>query len=269
MSTLADRYLRLQPGSEAPNGVARFDASRRDAAELRLALLHDDVHEPGRLISILVDDGLPPNRGVLSLGRVGELAACSAEVIVFAADVHRPSGLAALRALRRHAPDSRTVVIARDGKNRSGRQALNAGADAFVLEQHASDALGPAIRAVIAGFVCVPRVDRRLVAKPAFSHRERQVLELLVAGMTNAQIAERLYLSESTIKSHVASAFAKLGVRSRKDAAAILLDPAEGLSGIALMSTSANLDTEPAALTRVGDYVPLARSATDSRRYRP
>ena len=239
MSTVAHRALRLQPQPEAPDHVARLDSKGRDTAELRLALVHDDVHEPGSLISVLVGEGLPPNTGVLSLGRVGELATRSVDVIVFAADVHRPAGLAALRALRSHAPLARTVVIARDGKNGPARQTLNSGADAFVLEQHASDALAPAIRAVVAGFVCVPRAARRLVAKPAFSHRERQVLELIVAGMTNAQIAGRLYLSESTVKSHVASAFAKLGVRSRKDAAAILLDPAEGLSGIALMSASA------------------------------
>jgi two-component system NarL family response regulator len=239
MSTLAHRALRLQPEPEALERVARLDAKGREGAELRLALVHDDVHEPGSVISILVGEGLPPNMGVLPLGRVGELAARSVDVVVLAADVYRPSGLAALRALRSHAPVARIVVIARDGKNGSARQTLNSGADAFVLEQHALGTLAPAIRAVVAGFVCVPRMARRLVAKPAFSHRERQVLELIVAGMTNAQIAGRLYLSESTVKSHVASAFAKLGVRSRKDAAAILLDPAEGLSGIAFMSASA------------------------------
>jgi DNA-binding CsgD family transcriptional regulator len=79
----------------------------------------------------------------------------------------------------------------------------------------------------------------RLVAKPTFSHREKEILELLVAGMTNRQIGDRLYLAESTVKTHVAAAFAKLGVRSRKDAAAILLDPAEGLAPTALPSDAA------------------------------
>jgi DNA-binding CsgD family transcriptional regulator len=79
----------------------------------------------------------------------------------------------------------------------------------------------------------------RLVAKPTFSHREKEILELLVAGMTNRQIGDRLYLAESTVKTHVAAAFAKLGVRSRKDAAAILLDPAEGLASTALPADAA------------------------------
>ena len=51
---------------------------------------------------------------------------------------------------------------------------------------------------------------------------------------TNHEIAARLFLTESTVKSHLASAFEKLGVRSRKDAAALLLDPEEGLQQTAL-----------------------------------
>jgi DNA-binding NarL/FixJ family response regulator len=114
------------------------------------------------------------------------------------------------------------------------RQTLNAGADALVPESEIKRSLAPVVRAVMAGFVCTPRWARRLVAKPSFSHREKEVLELLVVGLTNRQIASRLYLAESTVKSHLASAFAKLGVRSRKDAAALLLDPAEGLAATAL-----------------------------------
>ena len=74
-----------------------------------------------------------------------------------------------------------------------------------------------------------PRKLHRCLFKPAFSHRERQVLALVVRGFGNRQIAARLFLAESTVKSHLASAFQKLGVRSRKEAAALLMDPDEGL----------------------------------------
>jgi DNA-binding NarL/FixJ family response regulator len=129
----------------------------------------------------------------------------------------------------------RVVVVARDDRSAiAARQALNAGAEAFVPVNDAEQALAPALDAVLAGLVCAPRAARRLVAKPTFSHREKEVLELLVEGLTNRQIAARLFLAESTVKSHVAAAFAKLGVRSRKDAVALLLDPAEGLATTAL-----------------------------------
>jgi len=77
---------------------------------------------------------------------------------------------------------------------------------------------------VASGQSVVPRKLRASVERPAFSHRERQVLSFVSRGLTNAQIAEKLFLSESTIKSHLSSAFAKFGVRSRKEAAALFLE---------------------------------------------
>ncbi len=231
-NALADPYLSLRRPSRA--------------REPRLAVVHDSGHDPTALVSILADGGLPPSAGVLPLLRIGELAESPPEVIVLAADLDRVDGLTAVRSVHRVAPDARIVVIARDGRGVLARQALNAGAQAFVSEPHA---LAAAVGAVVAGLVCAPWVTRRLVAKPTFSHREKQVLELLVAGFTNRQIAGRLYLAESTVKTHVTSAFAKLGVRSRKDAAAILLDPAEGLAWTALSSAPGGdpMTAEPAA----------------------
>ena len=99
------------------------------------------------------------------------------------------------------------------------------------------------MHAVMAGLVCAPREVRRLLAKPTFSHREKEVLALLVDGLTNREIGGRLFLAESTVKSHLMSAFAKLGVRSRKDAAALLLDPEEGLAAISLPPSATGLST--------------------------
>ena len=62
----------------------------------------------------------------------------------------------------------------------------------------------------------------------ALTTREKQILALVITGLTNAQIAGRLFLAESTIKSHLSSAFSKLGVSSRYEAATVILDSERG-----------------------------------------
>jgi DNA-binding CsgD family transcriptional regulator len=69
----------------------------------------------------------------------------------------------------------------------------------------------------------VPVTLRHLIQPPALSFRERQILGLAVVGLTNSQIAQRLYISESTVKAHLSSAFRRLGVRSRREAATLVL----------------------------------------------
>jgi DNA-binding NarL/FixJ family response regulator len=200
----------------------------------RIAVVLEDARGRDALVSALAGGGAPVNAGVLTLRRIGELAENPPDAVVVAADLAGAAGFAAVRRVRKEMPATRIVVVARNAGAGLARQALNAGADALVPEPEIERSLAAVVHAVLAGFVCTPRWARRLVAKPTFSHREKQVLELLVAGLTNRQIAGRLYLAESTVKSHLASAFAKLGVRSRKDAAALLLDPAEGLAATAL-----------------------------------
>jgi DNA-binding NarL/FixJ family response regulator len=88
------------------------------------------------------------------------------------------------------------------------------------------------VRAVAVGFSVVPAVLRDGVDFLSFSRREREVLRLAIEGHTNGAIAARLFLAESTVKSHLSSAYRKLGAAGRKDAAAMILDPAEGLGEI-------------------------------------
>jgi DNA-binding CsgD family transcriptional regulator len=98
-----------------------------------------------------------------------------------------------------------------------------------VLYDDLGSALAPCLCAVRAGQACVPRAHWRQIEPPALSTREKQILGLVVMGYMNSQIAERLYLAESTVKSHLSSAFGKLGVRSRNEAVDLIVNPDRGL----------------------------------------
>jgi DNA-binding NarL/FixJ family response regulator len=145
-------------------------------------------------------------------------------IVVFACDVDLPREMAALRRLRRELRDPAVVAVSPMATGTGVRRALDAGADGIVFESELESTLAVAVRAVASGQSVVPRKLRASVERPAFSHRERQVLSFVSRGLTNAQIADKLFLSESTIKSHLSSAFSKFGVRSRKEAAALFLE---------------------------------------------
>jgi DNA-binding NarL/FixJ family response regulator len=122
------------------------------------------------------------------------------------------------------------VLAAMPASTPSGmlRKALQAGAAGIVLDDALEQALVPSAWAVAAGQLAVPASMRRQVARRALTHREKQVLALVLVGSTNRQIADRLYLAESTVKTHLSSAFEKLDARSRAEAASLILDPDEG-----------------------------------------
>jgi DNA-binding NarL/FixJ family response regulator len=101
--------------------------------------------------------------------------------------------------------------------------------EGFVPEAQIEQALVPTVDAVLGHQLCFPSSMRGTLARPVFSHREKQVLELLLAGLTNGEIAAHLFLSESTVKSHLASSFRKLDVSSRAEAARCMLTPDSGL----------------------------------------
>jgi DNA-binding NarL/FixJ family response regulator len=111
------------------------------------------------------------------------------------------------------------------GPNAALRRVLLAGAAGIVLEEDVDRALVPAARAVLAGQLSVPTVLGQHIAPRPLSHREKEVLALVVLGMTNREIAGKLYLAESTVKTHLSSAFRKIDARSRAEAVARIQDP--------------------------------------------
>jgi DNA-binding NarL/FixJ family response regulator len=133
------------------------------------------------------------------------------------------------------------VVVCESVPRWALRSILAHGAAGVVLHDELDTALIPCVRAVLAGQACVPQGHRQQIEPPALSAREKQILGLVVMGYMNGQIAEQLFLAESTVKSHLSSAFRKLGVRSRNEAVNLILDRESGF-GVGILA----LGDEPA-----------------------
>ncbi len=124
------------------------------------------------------------------------------------------------------------------------RRALSIGVSGVVLIDEVERALSPVVSVVGAGQVSVPRSLRASVRAPILTTREKQILGLVVMGMSNGEIAAKLYLAESTVKSHLSSAFAKLGVSSRNEAVSVILDPDHG-RGLGILGVSPDRIASP------------------------
>jgi len=151
------------------------------------------------------------------------------DIAILAEDMGDVRTADVLRRLRDRAGASHVLVIRTEADGHAVRRALEAGADGLVDLPELERALVPAVQALHAGLIAVPTSVRRQLVPPALSYRERQVLALVVEGCTNGEIAGRLFLAESTVKSHLATAFSKLGVRSRRDATALILQSEDAL----------------------------------------
>jgi len=111
-----------------------------------------------------------------------------------------------------------------------------------VVARDLDDTLVATVRAAAAGQISFPEGLQGAADEPWLTPRERQVLGSVVTGRTNAQIADQLGLAESTIKSHLSSAFAKLGVASRAEAAALIRDQMNGPGLDAPAAKSASIE---------------------------
>jgi DNA-binding NarL/FixJ family response regulator len=151
------------------------------------------------------------------------------DVVLVLGRGRRDDVLTAFAAARRQHGQTPLVGIWPDHEAIDERGALRAGVNCLVRQSDVSICLEPALYAACYGLVCLPRRPSTAERMSALSEREREVLLMLVGGATNAQIGRELFLAESTVKSHVSSAYAKLGVRSRKDAAALLLDRSQAV----------------------------------------
>ena len=132
-------------------------------------------------------------------------------------------GVEAATAIRAEFPNARMIALTTYGGDEDIRRALAAGVLAYLTKDVLHDELLKAIRAVHEGHTYLPAVVAAALAaqlpRPDLSAREVQVLELIVRGLPNKQIAYTLNIAEHTVKNHVKNILSKLGVQDRTQAA--------------------------------------------------
>jgi NarL family two-component system response regulator LiaR len=157
------------------------------------------------------------------------------DVILMDLVMPRMDGVAATRAVRERWPHIQIIALTSFQEQELVRDALQAGAISYLLKDVSTDALAEAIRDALAGRpTLAPEAARALIQAarsadkdPAPGHdltaREREVLALMVEGLNNPQIGERLSISVTTVRSHVSHILSKLGVSNRAEAIALAL----------------------------------------------
>jgi DNA-binding NarL/FixJ family response regulator len=133
------------------------------------------------------------------------------------------NGIEAAAAIRQEFPTARLIALTTYGGDEDIRRALAAGVRSYLTKDVLHDELLKAIRAVHAGEIYLPVDVAAAVSSdsdaPELSAREIQVLELIVRGLPNKQIAFALGIAEHTVKNHVKNILSKLGVQDRTQAA--------------------------------------------------
>ncbi|WP_329001208.1 response regulator transcription factor [Kribbella sp. NBC_00709] len=170
--------------------------------------------------------------GVASTGReaVREVITSRPQVAVLDLQMPDLDGFAATRELARSAPDTAVLVLTMFEDDDSVFAAMRAGARGYLVKGAEQEEIARAIRAVAAGeAIFGPGVARRVLTFfsapppaadpfPELTTRERQILDLIAAGLSNPAIADRLTLASKTVANNVTTIFTKLGIADRATA---------------------------------------------------
>jgi DNA-binding NarL/FixJ family response regulator len=213
------------------------DTARITSTPLIAAVAEDEL-AARRIESVLESDGMLVETRGLSVEELGHGSAPDPDVLVVAFGRGVTERDQQMRRMRKSLPNTHLIAVMPEDSRRGVRRALEAGADGVVFETEVEAALTLTVRAVLAGQTAVPAAGRHEVDRPTLSGREKQVLGMVVMGMSNKAIAAKLFLAESTVKCHLSSAFSKLGVRSRNEAADLILHSGTEL-GLGLIAAPA------------------------------
>jgi len=188
--------------------------------------------------------GLIPGIEVVGAAADGEEAVAMVaerrpDVVLMDLRMPRCDGVEATRRIRAEHPRTQVIALTTYADDRSILSALQAGARGYLTKDSTSQEILKAIEAVVAGEALLePSVQARLVealagggtAAPApsetpalpdgLTRREAEVLGLIAQGLSNQEIASRLFVSEATVKTHINNLFSKIGARDRAQAVA-------------------------------------------------
>jgi NarL family two-component system response regulator LiaR len=186
-------------------------------------LVHDDLE--------LVGEARDGEQAVLECGRLDP------NVVLMDLVMPGMNGAEATKVIRERYPDIQVIALTSFKEKDLVQNVLQAGAIGYLLKNVSADELAEAIRKAAAGqSTLAPEAAQVLIEatrqppRPGFdlTEREQDVLELMVEGLTNREIAQRLVISVSTVKFHVSNLLSKLEVDSRTEAVALALR--EGLT---------------------------------------
>ncbi len=207
-------------------------------AKIRVLIVDDQrlMREGLRTLLELEDDLAVV--GEAETGEAGVRAFAETQPDVVLMDVRMPGvdGVEATRRIRTHWPDARVIILTTFDDDAYVFEGLRAGAQGYLLKAISGDELARAIRTVAAGGALIdPAVTRKVVAEfarlapPAravdaglaepLAAREVEILRLVAQGLSNREIAQRLFLAEGTVKNYVTTLLQKIGVRDRTQAA--------------------------------------------------
>lgn len=161
-----------------------------------------------------------PGETVVELERVGGLPAMAAkhgepEMVCLDLSLSDSLGMSGVRDIKHHYPNCILVVIAAQKTEEIEAQCMDAGADAYISKQTDSKEMYLALRALL---LPDSTMDEDDLANSRLSKRQVQLLSALDMGLSNRDIAERLNISEHTVKVHLWRLFRRLGVKSRTQA---------------------------------------------------
>jgi len=137
------------------------------------------------------------------------------------------SGIEALERLRERCPGTKIVVLSAAQDPESIQSALRAGAEGYIPKTSPPPTIVDALRLVCDGGTYVPPqaldLSERRVAQPKLSQRQREVLQLMLRGLSNREIAKRMRIAENTVKHHIGVVYETLGATSRAEAITVAL----------------------------------------------